>query len=228
MRENRAGLGSRLGMLRERTGLLQKDIARLVNVSHITVKNWENGRYKPSAEHLKKLIEVYLRQKAFSHGCEQEEAEELWRMAALNIEFDKEWFVEMRAKLIPPVKKPRESSLETGEQETGESDAQWARVHTVISGFDETSRGIDERVVMGNDSSTRFGDVWEDFIFYVGNLSLKIQDRRRMLDKIHSMWIKGLLERSLQNVAVIELELGERPDVVTDPWRQSLQEMHQP
>src|SRR5260370_33696397 len=95
MRENHAGLGSRLGMLRERTSLLQKDIARLVKVSHITVKNWENGRYKPSAEHLKNLIEVYLQQKAFSHGCQQEEAEELGKMAALNVELDKEWLAEM-------------------------------------------------------------------------------------------------------------------------------------
>ncbi len=228
MRENHTGLGSRLGMLRERTGLLQKDIARFVKVSQVTVKNWENGHYRPSAEHLKNLIEVYLQRQAFSRGYEREEAEELWAMAALNIEFDQEWFAEVRTKPVSPVQQPRASSVEeVAEPETGRGDTQEARAYTVSFGTAEPSRSGVEREIVGNDAPARFEVGWEDFVLYVGNLSLKNQDRRRMLDKIQSMWIKGLLEKSLQNVALIELELSERPDAVANPWGQPLQEMYQ-
>jgi transcriptional regulator with XRE-family HTH domain/energy-coupling factor transporter ATP-binding protein EcfA2 len=228
MRENHTELGSRLGMLRERTGLLQKDVARLVKVSHITVKNWENGHYKPSAEHLKSLLEVYLQQKAFSHDREQVEAEELWTMAALNVEFDREWWVEARIRQVSSIKQSRESSLAVDERGSSDSSASLKRASTLISEAAGPSSSIDERVVPGNSLPSRFGVLWEDFIVYMGNLSLKDQDRRRMLDKIQSMWIKGLLEESLQRVAAIELELSERPDAVANPWGQSFQEVHQP
>jgi len=87
---------------------------------------------------------------------------------------------------------------------------------------------MDKHVEPGSNASSPFGALWEDFILYMGNLSLKNQDRHRMLDKIQSMWINGLLEKSLRNVVTIELELSERSDMVANPWGQSLQEVHQP
>ena len=228
MRENHTGLGSRLGMLRERTSLTQKDIAHLVQVSHITVKNWENERYKPSAEHLKHLIEVYLQQKAFSRGYERAEAEELWQMAALNAEFDRGWFAEVQMRQIEAMKQAQNVALEADTPETRENTTLSTQTYSPLSGVDKPSTNRNnEQIFTGNNVPLQSEMRWENLILYVDTLSLKHQDRLRMLDKIQTMWITGLLEQSLQHVAVIELELAKRPDAVANPWRQPLQKMQQ-
>lgn len=50
-----------------------------------------------------------------------------------------------------------------------------------------------------------------------------IQNRRRMIEKVRAFWIKGVLEQSLHNVALIALGLHEKPDAVADPWHLVLQ-----
>jgi len=54
------------------------------------------------------------------------------------------------------------------------------------------------------------------------------QDRQRLLAKVHSFWIKGVLERSLYNVVHIELGLHEQPDAIANPWHLVLQQHDQP
>jgi DNA polymerase III delta prime subunit len=54
------------------------------------------------------------------------------------------------------------------------------------------------------------------------------QDRQRLLAKVHSFWIKGVLEKSLYNVVHIELELHEQPDAIANPWHLVLQQQDQP
>jgi len=45
---NRKKLGTELGMLRYRVpGLTQEKMARLVGVSPVTIRNWENGGLHP-------------------------------------------------------------------------------------------------------------------------------------------------------------------------------------
>jgi DNA polymerase III delta prime subunit len=54
------------------------------------------------------------------------------------------------------------------------------------------------------------------------------QDRQRLLAKVHSFWIKGVLEKSLYSVVHIELGLHEQPDAIANPWHLVLQQQDQP
>lgn len=51
--------------------------------------------------------------------------------------------------------------------------------------------------------------------------------RSRMLEKVRSYWITGVLEQSLHEAAIIELGLCEQPDAVTHPWKRELQALGQ-
>lgn len=58
-------------------------------------------------------------------------------------------------------------------------------------------------------------------------LASKDQNRRRMLERVRSTWIKGVLEQSLHRAALIALGLREQPDVLANPWRLVVQEVDQ-
>jgi len=119
---NRKKLGTELGMLRYRVpGLTQEKMARLVGVSPVTIRNWENGTYTPSAYNLKRMIEVCLQEEAFSAGREQEEAEALWAKADLNASFDERWFRELETTYMLPALSPGEYPLVVDGQESVES-----------------------------------------------------------------------------------------------------------
>ena len=55
----------------------------------------------------------------------------------------------------------------------------------------------------------------------------KDPNRRRMLERVRSTWIKGVLEQSLHGAALIALGLREQPDVLANPWRLVVQEVGQ-
>src|SRR5437763_10945178 len=44
-------------------------------------------------------------------------------------------------------------------------------------------------------------------------------NRQQMLVKVHSFWIKGVLEQSLHGAALIALGLDEQPDAIANPWQ---------
>lgn len=54
------------------------------------------------------------------------------------------------------------------------------------------------------------------------------QNRQRMLDRVQTIWIRGLLEQSLHDAALLALGLQEQPDAVANPWRLAMQEADQP
>jgi serine/threonine protein kinase len=53
--------------------------------------------------------------------------------------------------------------------------------------------------------------------------SVAQRNRERLLRKVRSFWIAGLLEHSLHEAALIALGLQERPDAVATPWQLLLQ-----
>jgi NACHT domain len=57
--------------------------------------------------------------------------------------------------------------------------------------------------------------------------ALAAQNRQRMLAKVRSFWIKGVLENSLHGAALMVLGLQEQPDAVAHPWQLVLQEPDQ-
>jgi transcriptional regulator with XRE-family HTH domain len=54
------------------------------------------------------------------------------------------------------------------------------------------------------------------------------ENRHRMLKRVRSRWIKGILEHSLHRAALIVLGLGEQPDAVENPWHLAIQESNLP
>lgn len=52
--------------------------------------------------------------------------------------------------------------------------------------------------------------------------------RLRLLERVRTFWIAGLLEHSLQQAAFIILDLQERPDVLANPLRLQVQELDRP
>ncbi|HEY4385676.1 MAG TPA: helix-turn-helix domain-containing protein, partial [Ktedonobacteraceae bacterium] len=216
-------LSSELGKLRYRThdgdGMTQEQVADLINVSTISLRSWESGRFRPSVPNLQKLIEVYVQEGAFSPGKEQEEIRAVWekaQQAGLKAALDEEWFTELQKKSLSPATKPYNLRAIS---ENAKAPITGANVR-----IDEPPISKDEPFSQGNNASSRFDELLESFI----HLSEKQQDRLRMLDKVHRIWIKGLLEKSLQNDAEIELALCEQPDVVETSWRQYLQTVPHP
>jgi transcriptional regulator with XRE-family HTH domain len=83
-----------------RTGLSQLGVASFVGVSTAALRNWEAGQSKPTAQNLKRLIELYVSYRAFAEGEEQVEAADLWEAAqerGLKVPFDEQWFQDLLA-----------------------------------------------------------------------------------------------------------------------------------
>jgi hypothetical protein len=57
--------------------------------------------------------------------------------------------------------------------------------------------------------------------------SMSRTHRQRLLKRVHTYWISGVLEQSLHQAARIELGLQEQPDALANPWHLTLQEMNQ-
>jgi transcriptional regulator with XRE-family HTH domain len=93
-------LRDKLLLFNARTRLSQQGVASFVGVSTAALRNWEAGQSKPTAQNLKRLIELYVAYKAFAEGEEQAEAADLWEAAqerGLKVPFDEQWFQELLA-----------------------------------------------------------------------------------------------------------------------------------
>lgn len=119
MKGHNFDFGSELGKMRTRTGLTQAALAKLADVSEVTIRNWESSLSKPKAERLKKLIEVFLQKDVFTKGKELEEVKILWAQVRENdmrmkAAFDEEWFkallLRSRQKLLVDDEKVIESA----------------------------------------------------------------------------------------------------------------------
>jgi DNA polymerase III delta prime subunit len=54
------------------------------------------------------------------------------------------------------------------------------------------------------------------------------QNRQRMLTKVYACWVKGVLEKSVDDAALIALGLHEQRDAITNPWRLVLEQQDLP
>src|SRR5437016_3234807 len=59
-------------------------------------------------------------------------------------------------------------------------------------------------------------------------LPLSDQNRQWLLARVNAFWIEGLLEQSLHEATLIELELSEQHDAIMNPWRLAMQEIDRP
>jgi WD40 repeat protein/transcriptional regulator with XRE-family HTH domain len=95
LKDNRFGLLALT--LREKVGLTQAEVARVLDVSERTIRHWEGGTAYPSTANLKDLIELYLHKGVFVRGQERDEAKAFWEQAIESASrrkglFDEEWF----------------------------------------------------------------------------------------------------------------------------------------
>src|SRR5438128_10735085 len=54
--------------------------------------------------------------------------------------------------------------------------------------------------------------------------TVSIQNRQRLLAKVRTFWVSGVLEQSLHGTALIALGLRDQPDVLANPWHLILQQ----
>jgi DNA-binding XRE family transcriptional regulator/GTPase SAR1 family protein len=224
LKKLRREFGGELAMLRGRTGMTQEQLAAIIGVNSVTLRYWEIGKYVPKAPSLQLLISTLAVRGFFSAGKELEEIRKLWntaKEAGLKDALDEEWLAELCKECSLPVAKLHKHNGISGNTQEPTINAS-ARV-------DEQAKSRDEYPVQENNSSSQLNEA-QSFAPYKGEHFFKYQDRQRMLDKIDSIWIKGLLDESLENVVEIELELQEQPDVVEPSWKQYqyLQEVRRP
>lgn len=219
-------LSGELGRLRycarRGEGMTQEELAKLVGISVISIRSWESGKFKPSAPNLQKLIVAYIQGEAFAIGNEEEEIRALWEKAeqvGLRVSFDEIWFADIQKKYL-------QSEIITGSPDDTLEVAEVLTLDT-MPGAGESIRASHKHRLLTSDSPPASNDPWDSLMQYLDVHSRKHQDRHRMLTKIYRMWINGLLENSLKHAIEIELELQERPDIVTVPWKQHLRETRQ-
>lgn len=131
-------LRDKLLLFNARTRLSQQGVASFVGVSTAALRNWEAGQSKPTAQNLRRLIELYVAYRAFAVGEEQAEAADLWEAAqerGLKVPFDEQWFQELLAKQgslhseterkyqpeqrFEPDQEPEQEHTQEGHQESG-------------------------------------------------------------------------------------------------------------
>jgi hypothetical protein len=54
------------------------------------------------------------------------------------------------------------------------------------------------------------------------------QNRERLLKRVRSFWIEGVLNQSLHHTTLLTLQLNEQPEAVANPWKLVLQEANLP
>src|SRR5579859_248073 len=74
-----------------RARISQQALADLIGISKTCYRKWEMDRSKPSAQHLQKLLEVFLDLGVFTARKEEEEARAMWQASQVNVVFDEVW-----------------------------------------------------------------------------------------------------------------------------------------
>jgi WD40 repeat protein/transcriptional regulator with XRE-family HTH domain len=92
------GFGQQILVLRTASNLTQSGLAELLGVSRQAVVGWEAGSSRPSAHHLKHLIELCLQHNAFHSGQEVEEIRALWQGARVRVPLDETWLAHLLEK----------------------------------------------------------------------------------------------------------------------------------
>jgi eukaryotic-like serine/threonine-protein kinase len=77
--------------LRNKIGLTQEQLGKIVGTSGRAVSEWETGNSYPKAERLKAFIALAVQHQAFPVGHEAEEIHALWKAARQKVLLDEHW-----------------------------------------------------------------------------------------------------------------------------------------
>jgi hypothetical protein len=85
--------------------------------------------------------------------------------------------------------------------------------------IDAVKGGIHDSIIAGRDVMQHITNILG------GGTSVQRhqRNRRRMLDRVKTSWIKGVLERSVHDAALIELGKQEQADAIDNPWEMVLE-----
>jgi WD40 repeat protein/predicted ATPase/transcriptional regulator with XRE-family HTH domain len=100
-RELDHAFGQLMLTLRTAIGQTQADLAVTLGVTRHAVGGWEAGRSYPKAQHLKGLIALGLRRRAFPAGQEREAIRALWQAAHQKSLLDERWLDDLLAAPAP-------------------------------------------------------------------------------------------------------------------------------
>ena len=95
--------GQAMLTLRTAMGLTQAGLAQFLGVSRKAVGGWESGGSYPTAEHLKALLTLAVRQQAFPAGREAEEMRAFWKAAHQKVLLDETWLAALLSPQRPPL-----------------------------------------------------------------------------------------------------------------------------
>lgn len=99
-------------------------------------------------------------------------------------------------------------------------------IHEAIPELEAVS-SIDSKDVVGSPSVTGDDVAMRRRTTFSGPTSredmLALRNRRVLIEKVESFWIKGVLEHSLHGAALLELGMQEQPDAIEHPWKMVLQ-----
>ena len=122
------GFADKALALRERAGLTQRELAVLLAVSGRAIQAWEAGLSYPGADHLTRLIALYVERGAFAAGREEDEAVALCEAVRAHasrrtVPFDHGWFASLRRADGASVPPPGSSPLPPRRYDWGEAPA---------------------------------------------------------------------------------------------------------
>ena len=90
-RDRDYAFGQAMLTLRTNIGLTQTGLADYLHVSRRAVGEWEAGSSYPKVEHIKQLIILGIKQRAFPAGREMEAVQELWQISRQKVLLDERW-----------------------------------------------------------------------------------------------------------------------------------------
>jgi WD40 repeat protein/predicted ATPase/transcriptional regulator with XRE-family HTH domain len=90
-RDRDYAFGQAMLTLRTRIGLTQAGLADFLHISRRAVGEWEAGSSYPKVEHIKQLITLGIKQRAFPAGSEAEAIHELWQVSRQKVLLDEHW-----------------------------------------------------------------------------------------------------------------------------------------
>ncbi len=110
-RDRDYAFGEAILALRLEIGLTQAGLAQLLGISRRALGAWETGASYPSPGHLKHLIELGLRHRAFHRGQEAEEIRALWQSAQQRVPLDEVWLAGLLEQPLDEPTAPHSSSV---------------------------------------------------------------------------------------------------------------------
>ena len=94
--------GQNMLTLRDKIGLTQAELANKLGVSRRAMGEWEAGGSYPKVQHLKELIALAVKQRAFTAGQEAEEIRAFWKAAHQKVFLDERWLSSLLKHLRSP------------------------------------------------------------------------------------------------------------------------------